>query len=198
MTYPCETYDKIYAHAESLGHHRATVHEGLTFRCEFCSHNARNRSELLQHQAFVHLKGTVVKCQICDKKFHRQCHLKAHMTVHTGDTPFSCSLCPKNFKHKWYMTSHDKKHAECSYLTMKIYSGENKCNECNFASSRAGDLRRHLKTHSGEKPNKCHQCDYASLRVSGLKRHLKTSPQAKRHKPSLLFTSLTILTFIAR
>ena len=27
---------------------------------------------------------------------------------------------------------------------------------------------------------------------------LKTSPQAKRHKPSLLFTSLTILTFITR
>ena len=25
---------------------------------------------------------------------------------------------------------------------------------------------------------------------------VKTSPQAKRHKPSLLFTSLTILTFI--
>ena len=27
---------------------------------------------------------------------------------------------------------------------------------------------------------------------------IKTSPQAKRHKPSLLFTSLTILTFISR
>ena len=26
----------------------------------------------------------------------------------------------------------------------------------------------------------------------------KTSPQAKRHKPSLLFTSFTILTFITR
>ena len=26
----------------------------------------------------------------------------------------------------------------------------------------------------------------------------KTSPQAKRHKPSLLFTSLTIITFITR
>ena len=28
--------------------------------------------------------------------------------------------------------------------------------------------------------------------------YTKTSPQAKRHKPSLLFTSLTILTFITR
>ena len=27
----------------------------------------------------------------------------------------------------------------------------NKCNQCDFASSLAGNLRRHLKTHSGEK-----------------------------------------------
>ena len=30
----------------------------------------------------------------------------------------------------------------------------NKCNQCNYASFRAGDLRQHLKTHSGEKSNK--------------------------------------------
>ena len=28
----------------------------------------------------------------------------------------------------------------------------NKCNQCEYASSQAGHLRRHLKTHSGEKP----------------------------------------------
>ena len=34
---------------------------------------------------------------------------------------------------------------------------EDKCNHCNYASSRAGNLRRHLKTHSREKSNKCNQ-----------------------------------------
>ena len=29
-----------------------------------------------------------------------------------------------------------------------------RCNECNFSSSQAGNLRRHLKTHGGEKSNK--------------------------------------------
>ena len=28
----------------------------------------------------------------------------------------------------------------------------NKCNQCDFASAQAGHLKRHLKTHSGEKP----------------------------------------------
>ena len=34
-----------------------------------------------------------------------------------------------------------------------MHSGEksNKCNQCDYSSSRAGHLRRHLKMHSGEK-----------------------------------------------
>ena len=50
----------------------------------------------------------------------------------------------------------------------------NKCNQCDYASLQAGDLRRHLKTHSGEKSNKCNQCDFASSLAGDLRRHLKT------------------------
>ena len=32
-------------------------------------------------------------------------------------------------------------------------------NQCDFESSRAGNLRALLKTHSGEKSNKCNQCE---------------------------------------
>ena len=30
-----------------------------------------------------------------------------------------------------------------------------KCNQCEYTSSHASNLRTHFKTHSGEKPNKC-------------------------------------------
>ena len=58
----------------------------------------------------------------------------------------------------------------------KCNTGEKskKCNQCDYASARAGDLGRHLKTHSGEKSNKCNQCDYASSQASHLRTHLKT------------------------
>ena len=49
----------------------------------------------------------------------------------------------------------------------------NRCNQCDFASSQVGQLRIHLRTHSGEKPNKCTQCGYASSDASNLRRHLK-------------------------
>ena len=48
-----------------------------------------------------------------------------------------------------------------------------KYNQCDYASIQAGDLRIHLKTHSGEKSNKCNQCDYASSLASNLRTHLK-------------------------
>ena len=51
---------------------------------------------------------------------------------------------------------------------------QNKFHQCDYSSSHAGDLRKHLKTHSGEKSNKCNQCDYASSGAGGLKRHTFT------------------------
>ena len=49
----------------------------------------------------------------------------------------------------------------------------NVCNQCDYASPRASNLRTHLKMHSGEKSNKCNQCDYVSFEASNLRRHLE-------------------------
>ena len=65
---------------------------------------------------------------------------------------------------------------EDNHLKNQNYEGEksNKCNQCEYASSQAGDLRRYLKTHSGEKSNKCNQCNFASAQASNLRTHIKT------------------------
>ena len=58
----------------------------------------------------------------------------------------------------------------------------NKCNQCDYASSWAGNLRTHLKKHGGEKSNKCSQCDFASPYTSALKTHLKVHSGEKSNK----------------
>ena len=58
----------------------------------------------------------------------------------------------------------------------------NKCNQCDYASSREGNFRTHLKTHSGEKLNKCNQCDYASSRADVLRTLLKAHNGEKSNK----------------
>ena len=52
------------------------------------------------------------------------------------------------------------------------YMLSNKCNQCDYTSSCASNLRRHLKTHIGMS-HKCNQCDYASSYASDLRRHMK-------------------------
>ena len=57
-----------------------------------------------------------------------------------------------------------------------------KCNQCEYTSSRAGHLRAHLKTHSGETLNRCNQCDFACTDPSSLRRHLKAHSGEKSNK----------------
>ena len=61
--------------------------------------------------------------------------------------------------------------------TLEIHSigdKSNNCNQCDYSSSDANNLRRHFKMHLGEKSNKCNQCDFASIQAGDLRRHLKT------------------------
>ena len=58
----------------------------------------------------------------------------------------------------------------------------NKCNQCNFASAQANNLRRHLKMHSGEKSHQCKQCNFASAEKANLRRHLKMHSGDKSHQ----------------
>ena len=86
-----------------------------------------------------------------------------------------------------------KKCNQCRYASsnsgnlrihLKIHSGEksNKCKQCDYASSDTHVLRTHSKMHSGEKSNKCKQCDYASSWAGSLKTHLRTHSGEKSNK----------------
>ena len=60
-----------------------------------------------------------------------------------------------------------------------------KCNQLDFASVQAGNLRTHLKMHSGEKSNKCNQCDYVSSQATNLRTHLKRHSGEKTNATSV-------------
>ena len=64
---------------------------------------------------------------------------------------------------------------------LKTHSGEksNKCQQCDFVFCNKSALSKHLKTHSGTKSNKCDQCEYSSHGTADLMKHMKIHRQEK-------------------
>ncbi|KAI1897202.1 hypothetical protein AGOR_G00080790 [Albula goreensis] len=47
------------------------------------------------------------------------------------------------------------------------------CKLCSFSSRYSNHVKRHMKTHNGEKPYRCPLCAYASAQLVNLQRHLR-------------------------
>ena len=57
-----------------------------------------------------------------------------------------------------------------------------KCNQCDYTTTGASNLRAHLKSHLGEKSHKFNLCDYSSVHASNLRVHLKSHSGEKSFK----------------
>ncbi|XP_068614566.1 zinc finger protein 513-like [Brachionichthys hirsutus] len=56
------------------------------------------------------------------------------------------------------------------------------CHVCGFSSRYANHVKRHMKTHNGEKPYNCPLCTYASAQLVNLQRHLRIHTGEKPYK----------------
>ena len=68
----------------------------------------------------------------------------------------------------------------------RIHSGQKpyQCCVCDRAFSRSRDLSTHVRVHPGEKPYKCHVCDKAFSQCGGLNTHMRVHTGEKPHKCS--------------
>ncbi|XP_057679421.1 zinc finger protein 513a [Corythoichthys intestinalis] len=79
----------------------------------------------------------------------------------------------KNKLHSCHLCGFSSRYANHVKRHMKTHNGEKpfNCPVCSYASAQLVNLQRHLRIHTGEKPYKCESCAFACSSLGNLKRH---------------------------
>ncbi|XP_045771379.1 oocyte zinc finger protein XlCOF6.1-like isoform X2 [Maniola jurtina] len=134
----CDQCGKKFYTNKTLDSHIQKCHTGKRYICQVCSFPFTDKYNLAKHLLNHDGKGTVFKCEDCNKSYTSRTSYIEHQRMHSGERPFVCSYCSKSFTSKKRLTEHHR-----------IHTGEkpHKCSVCEHSFAQRGTLNRHMKVH---------------------------------------------------
>ena len=153
--------------------------------CAFkgCSYKNKSNSKLKAHVAIHHTteRKKDVKCPFCPKTYYRTDNLYAHLLTHTNEKPSKCSMCSYETKFGYELNVHRKDIHGQFLKSGKL--GLHKCELCDYSTSAPGKLKRHLASHSDERPYACTfpGCNHRYKRLDSLKIHTTSAHTPTYH-----------------
>ena len=143
--------------------HRRT---SKTFTCDHCPFTTLHLASLNRHIQCNHLTQHEHQCSLCSASFQRLFNLTSHVaSVHNSSTSKLKYPTLKRKAPGFQIRKH---------LAPKDTKGNPlQCPYCPRVSKKLGQLRLHLRVHSGEKPFKCKLCPHRTTQRGALRRHVE-------------------------
>lgn len=137
--------------------------------CPGCGVKFSNGKVMQEHFEKVHrVESEGVSCQMCDKIFTKQDHLKAHFFAFHTDKTFQCEKCDRVFNYKSAFERHKK--------VVHDKNLEHKCEVCNKGFGGKYDLALHFSTnHDNSKiaDRTCKTCGKTFAKTKNLRAHIQ-------------------------
>ncbi|XP_068612417.1 zinc finger protein 513-like [Brachionichthys hirsutus] len=126
--------------------------------------------------------GAELHCLTCEERLQRDAEVDSSRAAGLnpgGGSEGGDLLRPKAFSCS--LCSFSSRYSNHLKRHMRTHDGQKpyRCPACPYASAQLVNLQRHARTHTGEKPYRCHQCSYACNSRGNLRRHQRMHAQER-------------------
>ncbi|ODN00684.1 Zinc finger and BTB domain-containing protein 24 [Orchesella cincta] len=110
-------------------------------------------------------------CNLCPNEFTSRSHYEYHVkSKHTHEKPFRCTICAYQFITKKKLERHMNSHSDNPLvIRTKFYL----CAYCKKRFNNLSNCKKHLRTHTDEKPFECAVCKKAFGQKTTLDVHMR-------------------------